>query len=136
MKKIIRKGTFETNSSSSHSLVFCTEEEYKKLKEEKLFFKDRWDDEFITEEEYNKLLEEALKNAVEENNVSIDEAKQQIEEDYGGSVREYLKYEMDWDTDEFPATLEEWIGEYEYDEYHTEHKGEKIYALCAHGYEY
>ena len=31
MKKIIRKGTFETNSSSSHSLVFCTEEEYKKL---------------------------------------------------------------------------------------------------------
>lgn len=38
MKKQIRRGVFETNSSSVHSLTMCTAEEYKSGKTEKFYF--------------------------------------------------------------------------------------------------
>lgn len=50
MKRQIRRGVFETNSSSVHSLTMCSEEEYEKWKnEEVLFWKER--DKFGTREE-------------------------------------------------------------------------------------
>lgn len=45
--KQIRIGCFETNSSSTHSLVVCTKEEYNKWKSGELLY----DGEFITPEE-------------------------------------------------------------------------------------
>ena len=38
----IRKNTFETNSSSSHSLVICTKKEYDLFKQGKAFYADSW----------------------------------------------------------------------------------------------
>lgn len=35
----IRQGTFETNSSSTHSIVICNQEEYDKLQNNELFVK-------------------------------------------------------------------------------------------------
>ena len=50
MKKQIRRGVFETNSSSVHSLTMCSSEEYKKWKNgEVLYWQDK--DEFGTREE-------------------------------------------------------------------------------------
>ena len=50
MKKQIRRGVFETNSSSVHSLTMCSAEEYEKWKNgEVLFWK--WKDKFGTKEE-------------------------------------------------------------------------------------
>lgn len=43
----VRLGVFETNSSSTHSLVVCTKEEYEKWKSGELLY----DGEFITSEE-------------------------------------------------------------------------------------
>ncbi len=58
MKKQIRRGVFETNSSSVHSLTMCSGEEYKKWENGGvLYWRDR--DEFGTREE---IIEE-LKNA-------------------------------------------------------------------------
>lgn len=37
----IRKGLFETNSSSTHSLTMCSEEDYDKWENGELFFKKR-----------------------------------------------------------------------------------------------
>jgi len=43
MKRTIRIGMFETNSSNTHSMIICSEEEYAKLKNEELFV-ERWGD--------------------------------------------------------------------------------------------
>ena len=44
----MRRGVFETNSSSTHSLTICTEEEFEKWQNGELLF-DRWNDCFIEE---------------------------------------------------------------------------------------
>lgn len=50
MKRQIRRGVFETNSSSVHSLTMCSAEEYKKWEDgEVLFWGER--DKFATKEE-------------------------------------------------------------------------------------
>ena len=46
MKRQIRYGVFETNSSSVHSLMVCTKEEFVKFKNGELYF-DGWGDQFI-----------------------------------------------------------------------------------------
>ena len=46
MKRQIRRGVYETNSSSSHSITMCSEEEFEKWKDGKLLF-DSWKEEFV-----------------------------------------------------------------------------------------
>lgn len=45
----IRKGTFETNSSSTHVLCMCSSEEFKKFEKGEYVF-DRYSDNFIPKE--------------------------------------------------------------------------------------
>lgn len=135
MKKIVRKTTFETNSSSTHALIFCNEEQYNKLKSEELWLSDRYGDaDIITKEEADNIIEELLKELTEEENVSVEELKKEINEDYDGDVRAYFIENESYD--EFPCPLGDWMEDYEHDVYSIEHKGEKLYALCAHGYNY
>lgn len=42
MKKQIRRGVFETNSSSTHSITMCTSSDYNKWENGELVW-DRWD---------------------------------------------------------------------------------------------
>ena len=59
MKKQVRLGVFETNSSSTHSLVICDKETFDKWKNGELLF-DKWDEEFIEKYQLtNKDKEEA-----------------------------------------------------------------------------
>lgn len=51
MKFQIRKGLFETNSSTCHTLTICTEKEFEDFKKGKLFY-DRWRDQ-LTDEHFN-----------------------------------------------------------------------------------
>lgn len=44
--KQIRRGTFETNSSSTHSITICTEEEFEKFENGELVF-DKWEEKLI-----------------------------------------------------------------------------------------
>lgn len=46
MKRQIRQGVFETNSSSVHSLTMCSKEEYERWENGELLF-DRWGHKFI-----------------------------------------------------------------------------------------
>ena len=46
MKRQIRRGVFETNSSSVHSLTMCMESDYDRWKNGELVW-SRWDDELI-----------------------------------------------------------------------------------------
>lgn len=56
MKTSVRRGVFETNSSSTHSLTLCSQNEYNKWKEGELVL--NWRDKFITREEAIKELKE------------------------------------------------------------------------------
>ena len=46
----IRKGVFETNSSSTHSLTMCSDDEFKRFEKGELVF-DRYSRELVTFEE-------------------------------------------------------------------------------------
>ena len=115
MKKI-RKNVFETNSSSTHSLVFCSEEEYKKLQSNKMYI-DHFGDQLYTEEEFNKI----VKETAEECDVSVEEV-----------------LDDPWCYD-IPLTFDD-LAYYDngkkYSEYtYTTKSGEEVYALCKYGYD-
>lgn len=50
MKRTIRRGVFETNSSSVHSLTICTQAEFEAWSNDELVF-DNWSEEFIPKSE-------------------------------------------------------------------------------------
>lgn len=58
MKIQIRRGVFETNSSSTHSLVITTQDEYDKWKNGEVYF-DKNNNSFITEDELIKYTKES-----------------------------------------------------------------------------
>lgn len=79
MKEVIRRGIFETNSSSVHSLTMCSDDEYSKWRKGELYF-DRYTKEFVEKSE-------------ETENERNDE----------GTYTQYLTYEEfnDWDYIEY-----------------------------------
>ena len=50
MKEVIRRGIFETNSSSVHSLTMCSDDEYSKWRNGEVYY-DRWDCKFVDKSE-------------------------------------------------------------------------------------
>lgn len=56
VKRQIRRGVFETNSSSTHSITMCSKEEYAKWKNGELLI--NWNDKFVEATEENKQDEE------------------------------------------------------------------------------
>lgn len=109
----IRQNVFETNSSSTHSLILCSDEDYKKLRNEELFIDE--DDELTT--------------------------KEQRDEEIKSILAEYPEYDVDdldvyrWD---LPKTLDQWSGneylEYGHDTFTTK-SGELIHAVYKYGYD-
>lgn len=71
MKRQVRCGVFETNSSSVHSLCMCMESDYEKWKNGEMIF-DRWNEELIP---------------------ITDEIREEIE----GSFKKYFTYEQFFD---------------------------------------
>lgn len=48
--KQVRHGVFETNSSSTHSITICTNDEFEKFKRGELMF-DQWNEALVPKEE-------------------------------------------------------------------------------------
>lgn len=57
MKRQIRRGVFETNSSSVHSLTMCTQSDYDKWKDGEFIY-DYWDGKLISTDELDDDYEE------------------------------------------------------------------------------
>lgn len=55
----IRRGLFETNSSSVHSLTFCTDDEYSKWKNGELLY-NKWKKKFVEPSKATEYNEEDL----------------------------------------------------------------------------
>lgn len=119
MKKQIRFGVFETNSSSTHSLCICTKEEY-----------DKWiEGEYIFDYYNNKLIKkpEGWDEAVEKYDDAIED-EEGVEwtgsEEYD---REDLKTYDEWYEDEYLKT---------YEEKYTSPSGDEIVIFGKYGYNY
>ena len=64
MKIQIRRGVFETNSSSTHSLQICTKEEFDQWVDGKLLL-DSYDEKFVTADSIKTLTEDEKKSVKE-----------------------------------------------------------------------
>lgn len=107
----IRKGVFETNSSSTHTLVIANNEEYEKWQKGELYF-DAFNEKFYTEDE----LFEMAKN----------------DKHYSGvmSLEAFLEY---YDDICSYKNYGSWYENYEY--YHTTQSGDKIVVFGYYGYD-
>ena len=134
--KQIRVGVFETNSSSTHSLVFCTEEQSIALDNEELFFKDQWSKEFISKKDALKIVIEEYKKHIPgvDSNLSDDEFWKLYNDDNGDIDEFWRMHRCEYD---LPVNLEQWIGDYlESDTYsYVTPSGDKIYAIAKYGYD-
>lgn len=92
--KLIRKGTFETNSSSTHSITMCKESDFDKWKNGEMYW-DRWNESLVSKEEVEKemakLKEEFISEHPDYDKDDIDWEEQL--EDYLNSDKEYYTYE-------------------------------------------
>lgn len=141
MKRQIRRGVFETNSSSTHSLTICTKEEYDKWERGEVLF-SRWHDKFVelenvdlTDEdideivnEYNKKKQKYWKNWEELSN-------EEKEELYSAKLKEKIEYKKD--CDELVTCEEYFDDEYleVFEEHYTTPNGEKIVVFGKYGYD-
>ena len=127
MKKI-RNKVFETNSSSVHSLIICTDEEYEKLNNNKLYINNF--EEFITSEEYKKIL---IDFYLEDNNIKEEVTNY---DDFYDKYNFELKKFKEENEGNVPYTLDEWIGDLETNTYHYITKsGDDITIVTKFGYE-
>lgn len=128
--KQIRLGTFETNSSSTHSLIICTEDQYDKLGSK--YFIDCDSNMVVTKEEaINKL------KANHEGDENFDKLS---DEDMvcfinNGYLPSNDNIERDWDDP--VGSFGDWAGEYlELDKNSfTTPSGDKMVAICKYGYD-
>ena len=127
MKKI-RNKVFETNSSSVHSLIICTDEEYEKLNNNKLYINNF--EEFITSEEYKKIL---IDFYLEDNNIKEEVTNYDDFYDKYNFELNKFKEENKW---RVPYTLDEWIGDLETNTYqYITKSGDDITIVTKFGYD-
>lgn len=141
MKKVIRNGVFETNSSTQHSVIIMTEEQDEKWKEENLYYyeKSYWNSfKKLSEDKQPKAGCLYTKDEVLEFYKLIGyepdpEIYSPDEDDEENDVNDIFIKEMD----DF-ISYEDW-GNSEYLEYDTNYYttpgGEKIVVKCKYGYD-
>lgn len=143
--KQIRKNVFETNSSSTHTLAICTEDEYKKWQEGKMLF-NKWNETFIknsinitkqdkveAEERYNTYKGKYYKDWSELTETERDEYTYNY-------IAQQRRQEKSFSFEEDGLTYQEFIQdcsngglETETSRY-TSPSGDKLVITCAYGY--
>lgn len=143
--KQIRKNVFETNSSSTHTLAICTEDEYKDWKDGKLLF-NKWNETFIknsinitkqdkveAEERYNTYKGKYYKDWSE----LTEEERNEYTYNY---IAQQRRQEKSFSFEEDGLTYQEFMQdcsngglETETSRY-TSPSGDKLVITCAYGY--
>ena len=111
--KQIRRGCFETNSSSTHSLTICTEEEFEKWKSGELMF-----------DSYNHEL-------VEVNTKITEEEKENAKEYYEDSKKAFWKLWNQLSEEEIEAWYEKYMNDFDkLDTYRYKTRNQFLYESC------
>jgi len=118
--KVIRRGVFETNSSSTHSITMCSVEDYDKWEKGEMYLDKGWKakKQFITKEEAIQ----RLKGSEHHKDLDFEN-----EDDVNDALRdeELMTSEEYWD-DEYLETFES---------RYTTKTGEEIIAFGKYGYD-
>lgn len=113
-----RFGVFETNSSSTHSMIICTEEEYQKLKDNELYL-DEWSDKVITRDD-------ALMRASKDSGYTTEELEKMDSERLSEILHEFSEI----------VSLYDWREYLDHDYNHfTTPSGDQMVAICAYGHD-
>ena len=128
MKKQVRLGVFETNSSSTHTLTICTKKEYDKWKNGKTVL-DEWTNKFVDIEELtDKEMQsyyESMRKPYYKDYKDLDTfEKQTLKEEYIRNEVNGTTY-LDWvDDDDLETYTENYISE----------SGDTIVVFGKYGY--
>lgn len=120
----IRNNTFETNSSSTHSIVIGTEDQFNQWSNGQVFYKSyAWSSDTLKQGFYTK--EELIEDYVNKGDYTREELINMDEDEFI-----YLLNEDDiYDRDGWRSYLEHDVTTY------TTPGGEKIIIECAYGYD-
>ena len=127
--KTIRYGSFETNSSSTHSITMCMESDYEKWKNGEMYW-HRWNDELVSKEEVEKEMAKLREEFIADN-PDFDENNEEWKE----KLEQYIN------EDKMYYTYEE-FNDYDYIEYETfvdtfeTPQGEKVVSFGYYGSDY
>lgn len=134
MKRQIRRGVFETNSSSTHSLTMCTEKQYNDWKNGKLLY-DSWNDKFVEVNAFTEQDKEDAKNDYEYKKSAFWKNWEQLTDEeiknwYNRYAREHKLTSSGYETyEEWKySDLEYFVSTY------TTPGGEKVVAFGKYGY--
>lgn len=136
MKRQVRKGVFETNSSSTHSLTMCSSDKFEEWEKGSLLF-DEWEEKFIDADclsdkdkrSAEKLYEGAKNEFCEEWSELPEEEKKKIYLEYAKEhnlIPGHAKTYKEWEDDYY---LESFVYEYE------TQSGDKVVAFGKYGYQ-
>ena len=129
----IRRGTFETNSSSTHSLTMCMKEDFEKWKNGEKYW-NRWNEELVDK----KVFEEEISKIIDEfksENSDFDEN----DEAWAKKLNDYIAENINDDKTFY--TYKE-FNDYDYIEYETfgqemkTKNGDEVVAFGYFGSEY
>lgn len=137
MKRQIRRGVFETNSSSTHSLTICTEEEFEQWKEGELLFNEYNNTNFVKANKLSDYDKECAAQDYEYNKGEFykdwSDLSQSEKEKY------YTKYAKENHiANEDDKTYEEWRSDDYLETFvkkYTSKSGDKIVAFGKYGYD-
>lgn len=127
--RTVRRGTFETNSSSTHSITMCMESDYEKWKNGEMYW-HRWNDELVSKEEVEKEMAKLREEFIADN-PDFDENNEEWKEELEQYINEDKMY----------YTYEE-FNDYNYIEYETfvdtfeTPQGEKVVSFGYYGSDY
>lgn len=136
MKRQIRCGVYETNSSSCHSLTMCSEEEFNRWKDGELLF-DTWEEVFVSA---NTLTKDQKEEAAEDYELNKDEyAKDWNDLSDNAKEKYYTSYakRRDLIKDHYNNYQEYMYEGYleSYEKHYTTSNGEKIVAFGQYGHD-
>ena len=135
--KQVRSGVFETNSSSTHSLTICTEEEFEKWQHEEMLL-DTYNDKLVKNA---PLTEEEKLDAQENYNFNkraywkdweqlSDEEKKSWYDKYSMNVHRQNSYQF--------KTYSDWYDSYDslerYSRHYTSPSGDRLVIFGKYGY--
>ena len=136
MKRQIRRGVYETNSSSTHSLTMCSEEEFEQWKRGEILF-DEWGSETFVKAN-NLSVEDKKYTAMDYENHKDEFSKDWTDLSESAKEKYYTKYAKENNIiDEDAKTYEEWqySGLETFVDRYTSKSGDKIVAFGKYGYD-
>lgn len=137
MKRQVRRGVFETNSSSTHSITMCSEEEFESWKRGEVLFDEWGEREFVSANNLSDSVKEEARQYYESHKDDFQKDWNDLSE--GAKQKCYTKYAKEIDLiDSDAKTYEEYMNEGYLETYvnrYTSKSGDKIVAFGKYGHD-